>query len=253
MNRVLTILLVLLLDLPAVAQTPEVKFIADTLVVQADGTYEADPDLATMTFKLFSQEKDLKQAYDAAALSMQRIVDLAAKNNLQKQDIATGVLTVTPQYEGDRKKRARSYYVQGQVVLRVHDFSKIGPILDGSVEDNVADFRSLTYSLSDEEAAKKQAVAEAMRHAIGRASTALEQKGQKLGGLRYMSLDVKQLYGVAQLQTYSVAAETVEVSAESGGGGGGLFTKHKTVAPLPPQQPQKIAVSANVQCAFQIQ
>jgi hypothetical protein len=95
-------------------------------------------------------------------------------------------------------------------------------------------------------------VAEAMRHAIGRASTALEQKGQKLGGLRYMSLDVKQLYGVAQLQTYSVAAETVEVNAESGGGGG-LFTKHKTVAPLPPQQPQKIAVSASVQCAFQIQ
>jgi hypothetical protein len=66
-----------------------------------------------------------------------------------------------------------------------------------------------------------------------------------------MSLDVKQLYGVAQLQTYSVAAETVEVNAESGGGG--LFMKHKTAAPLPPQQPQKIAVSASVQCAFQIQ
>src|SRR5712692_11745472 len=77
-------------SLPAIAQTPEVKFIADTLVVQADGTYEADPDLATMTFKIFSQEKDLKQAYDAAALSMQHIVDLAAKNNLQKQDIEIG-------------------------------------------------------------------------------------------------------------------------------------------------------------------
>src|SRR5712671_5401051 len=39
------------------AQAPEVKFIADTLVVQADGTYEADPDLATMTFQIFSQEQ----------------------------------------------------------------------------------------------------------------------------------------------------------------------------------------------------
>jgi hypothetical protein len=29
------------------AQGPEIKFIADTLVVQADGTYEADPDVAT--------------------------------------------------------------------------------------------------------------------------------------------------------------------------------------------------------------
>jgi hypothetical protein len=162
-------------------------------------------------------------------------------------------LTVAPIYEGDRKKRARSYYVQGQIILKVHDFSHIGPILDGSVEDGVADFRSLTYSLSDEEAAKKQAVAEAMRRAIGRASIALEQKGQKLGGLRYMSLDVRQLLGVAQLQTIGTSYETVEVAAESGGGG--IFTRKKMPPPPPPPPPapEKITVTASVQCAFQIQ
>jgi uncharacterized protein YggE len=240
----------------AVAQAPEVKFIADTLVVQADGTYEADPDLATMTFQIFSQDKDIKHAYAAATQSMQRIVDLGSQNGLKKEDVTTGVLTVAPVYEGDRKKRARSYYVQGNVVLRIRDFSRIGPILDGSVEDGVADFRSLAYSLAyslaDEEAAKKQAVAEAMRRAMGRASIALEQKGQKLGALRYMSLDVKQLVGVAQLQTLPMyESELVEVNS-----GASLGTKKQRMAPpplLPPAQPQKIAVSASVQCAFQIQ
>lgn len=233
------------------AQAPELKFIADTLVVQADGTYEADPDLATMTFRIFSQEKELKQAYAAANGSIQRIATLAANNGLKKEDVSTGVLTVAPIYEGDRKKRARSYYVQGQIILKVRDFSHIGPILDGSVEDGVADFRSLTYSLSDEEAAKKQAVAEAMRRAIGRAGIALEQKGQKLGGLRYMSLDVKELFGVAQLQNLSVVADMAEV-AETGGGG--IF--HKKAPPPPPPPPpqaEKITVTASVQCAFQIQ
>ena len=234
------------------AQAPEVKFIADTLVVQADGTYEADPDLATMTFQIFSQDKDIKHAYAAATQSMQRVVDLAGQNGLKKEDITTGVLTVAPIYEGDRKKKARSYYVQGNVVLHIRDFSRIGPILDGSVEDGVADFRSLAYSLADEEAAKKQAVAEAMRRAVGRASIALEQKGQKLGVLRYMSLDVKQLVGVAQLQASPMyaATQTVEVSSA------GLWPRKSAAAPpppLPPQQPQKIAVSATVQCAFQIQ
>lgn len=170
---------------------------------------------------------------------------------LQKEDISTGVLTVAPVYEGDRKKRARSYYVQGEMIVRVRDFSRIGPILDGSVEDGIADFRSLTYSLSDEEAAKKQAVAEAMRRAIGRASVALEQKGQKLGALRYMSLDVQHLVGVAQLQNLPTTYETLEVSS----GGGGLFSKNKVAPPPPPPppQPQKITVQASVQCAFQIQ
>lgn len=233
----------------ALGQTPELKFIADTFVVQADGSYEADPDLATMKFSIFSQEKDLKQAYAAATQSMQRISTLAAINGVKKEDVLTGVLTVAPNYEGDRKKRVRSYTVHGQVILKIRDFSRIGPILDGSVEDGVADFRSLTYSLSDEEAAKKQAVAEAMRRAIGRANIALEQKGQKLGGLRYMSLDVKQLLGVAELQDFSVSnlAQPTE--------GLSVFRYHKAAQPppLPPTQPEKITVTATVQCAFQIQ
>ncbi len=230
----------------AFGQSPEPKFIADTLVVP-EGTYEADPDLATMEFQIFSLDKELRKAYDTAALSMQRIVDLAEKNNLKKEDVVTGVLTVSPFYQGDRKKNARSYSVQGEIKLRIHDFSKIGPILEGTIDDGVTDFRSITYSLEDEEAAKKQAVAEAMRRAIGRASIALEQKGQKLGGLRYMSLDVKELYGVAVVSSSFGADELVPDNR-------GYSDKNKSAPPPPPpSRPEKIAVTADVQCAFQIE
>ena len=232
------------------AQRPEIKFIADTLVVEADGTYKADPDLASLTFQIFGQDKELKQAYNTASQSTRHIGELATKNGLAKEDISSGALTVRPFYEGDRKKRARSYSVQGQVVLRIQDLSKIGSILDGSVEDGVADFRSLTYSLADEEIAKKQAVADAMRRATGRASIALEQRGQKLGALRYMSLDAKQLYGVAEDQTASFAAVEVDALEE------GAFN-HKKAPPAPPPppppQPEKMTFKATVQCAFQIQ
>ena len=235
----------------ALSQAPEVKFIADTLVVQADGTYETDPDLATMTFSIFSQEKEMKQAYAAANQSIERIATLAAANGLSKTDVSTGVLTVAPIYEGDRKKRAKSYYVQGRIVLKIRDFSHIGPILDRTVDDGIADFRSLTYSLSDEEAAKKQAVAEAMRRAIGRAKIALEQKGQTLGALRYMSLDVEQVYGVAQLE-----GNASQLTALTPGASGDSLYKDKTPPPPPPPsppQPEKITATASVQCAFQIQ
>jgi hypothetical protein len=255
MKQVLHVaLLVMLASMSLLAQAPEVKFIADTLVVQADGTYEADPDLATLTFQIFSQDTEIKKAYDTAAVSVQKIADIAQKNGLKKEDITTGVLTVTPFYGGDRKKKARSYSVQGQVILKVRDFSHIGAILDGSVEDGVTDFRSLTYSLSDEEAAKKEAVAQAMRRAMGRASIALEQKGQKLGTLRYMSLDVKQLFGVAQMESYDYSTLGSAAERESSGG---FWTRSKVAPPPPPPppvaHPQKISVTATVQCAFQIQ
>ncbi|MBZ5703095.1 MAG: SIMPL domain-containing protein [Acidobacteriia bacterium] len=241
------------LSLTAGAQSPDVKFIADTLVVQAEGTYEADPDLATLSFDISAQEKELKLAYDKATQSMRKIVDLAERNGLKKDEIALGVLTVQPFYEGDRKKRARSYQVSGHLVLKVKDFSRLGTLMDESIQDGIADFRSLTYSLADEEAAKQKAVAEAMKRAIGRAGAALEQKGQKVGSLRFANLDVKQLVGVSRMDAYSVAGlssmQAVEVTADSG-----MFSKNqRAAAPPPVPQPEKITVSATVQCAFQIQ
>jgi hypothetical protein len=235
-------------------QNPDIKFIAETLVVQADGVYEADPDLATLTFDISSQDKELKPTYDRASQSLQKILSLAEKNGIAKSDIATGVLTVRPFYEGDRREKAKSYLVQGQVTLQVRDFSKLGPVLEGSVDDGITDFRSLTYSLSDEEAAKQKAVAEAMKRAVGRASAALQQKGQKVGALRFANLDVKQLVGVSGMNVYGLSqfrgvASTVEVSEDK------LFGHKKMAppAPLPPMpQPERITVSATVQCAFQI-
>jgi hypothetical protein len=174
-----------------------------------------------------------------------------------KEDVSSGVLTVRPYYEGDRKKKAKSFYVHGEITLRVRDFSKLGPILEGSAEDGITDFRSLTYSLSDEEAAKQKAVAVAMKHALGRATAALESKGQKMGGLRFANIDVKQLTGLQEMSVYAMqryaTTETVEVSA----GGGGGWGPHKKAAAAPPPptpvpQPEKISVSASVQCAFQI-
>ena len=136
------------------AQNPEVKFIADTLTVQAEGIYEADPDVAMLSFDISAQEKELKPAYEKASQSMRKIAEIAERNGLKKEDVSTGVLTVTPFYEGDRKKRARSFLVNGRIVLKIRDFSKLGAIMDDSIQDGIVDFRSLTYSLSNEEAAK---------------------------------------------------------------------------------------------------
>jgi uncharacterized protein len=237
--------LLLVFALPARAQNTDVKFIADTLVVQADGTYQADPDLATMTFDISSQDKELKPAYESASQAMQKIVALAATNGLKKEDVSSGVLTVLPNYGGDRKRRAKSFLVQGQIILKVRDFSKLGAILEDSVTNDITDLRSLTYSLADEEAAKQRAVAEAMKRAVGRATAALDEKGQKVGTLRFANLDVKQIIGVSRMEVASLSL--IEVNA------GASDSRAKAVAPPPLPQPEKITVSATVQCAFQIQ
>jgi uncharacterized protein YggE len=247
------ILFLLLAPMFAIAQQPEVKFIADTLVVQAEGSYESDPDLAIMTFDISSQEKELKEAYAKASQSMRTIVGVAERNGLSKEAIQTGVLTVTPFYEGDRKKRARAYRVQGHIVLKIQDFAKVGTIMDQSVQDGIVDFRSLTYQLSNEEAAKQKAVADAMHRAAGRATVALEQTKQKLGPARSVSLEVHNLIGIAEIQGMQFYAGD---SIEERSSGAGIFGGAKKMAPPPPPppvQPEKITITASVQCVFGIE
>ena len=241
-----------ILALPAWAQIkPEIKFIADTLVVEAEGAFETDPDLATLKFDISSQDKELKRAYDNATQSMRRVVALAERSGLKKDEVSTGVLTLTPSYERDHRNKPKSYTVHGQIALKVRDFSLLGPLLDGAVEEGIVDFRSLTYSLRDEEEAKQKAVAEAVHHAVGRASAALAQNGQKAGSIRYASVDVTQLSGVVQLGAYmGLPTSATIVAAQLG------HARSSEAAPLPPPppvRPEKITVSAKVQCAFQIQ
>jgi len=248
----LTLLLVCLACLahPVLAQTrAETKFIADTLVVDAEGSFETDPDLATLRFDISSQEKELKRAYDTAAQSMERILGLAERNGLNKADVSTGVLTVTPYFERDHRNRAKSYTVHGQISIKLHDFSKIGPILDEAVQEGVVEFRGLSYSLRDEESAKERAVAEAMRKAGGRANAALAVNGQKPGPIRFVSVDVTQILGLTQIQASDILTlqqlEPIPTHSDR---------RSATQLPsLPPPRPEKITVSAKVQCAYQIQ
>jgi uncharacterized protein YggE len=161
-------------------------------VIQADGTYQADPDPATVAFDISAQDaqdKDLKASYEQAPSSMPKITVSPKEMAWKRKIFLRGVLTVRPFYEGDRKKRAKSYLVRGEITLRIHDFLKLGPILEGSGEDGITDFRSLTYSLADVETAKQKTAAEARKHAMGRANAALESKGQRVDALRFANPD----------------------------------------------------------------
>ena len=85
-----------------------------------------------------------------------------------------------------------------------------------------------------------------MRSAVGRATAALAQSGQKLGAVRYANLDVKQLVGVTRLEGLTISTESVMAEASTSSVGRAQGPTFPTVTP------GKIAVNATVQCAFQI-
>jgi uncharacterized protein YggE len=230
------------------SSSSDVKFVSDTLIVQAEGSFESDPDVAILAFDISTQEKELKQAYAKASQAMHTIVDVGTKSGLSKDSIHTGALTIVPLYESYRSQKIRAYRVKGDVILQVQDFAKIGALMDDSIQEGIVDFRSLTYSLSNEEAAKKKAVAEAMQRAQGRAAVALEQSKQKLGPARFVNLEVSNVSGIAQMQRMLlIDTEQLDSSWSFGA------KKKVPPPPPPPVNPEKITVKATIQAVFQIE
>ncbi len=250
MRKTLLLLTILVaLARGAGAQEQEAKYIADTVTVQADAIYEADPDLATLIFQVSVTEKELRKAYDRATEALDRITQLAERNGLAKQDVTSGAFTVTPDIDwGDRKRKPKAYRVESNVTFRLRDFSRVGAVIDEAVEGGIAEFRSLTFSLADEEAAKVRAVTLARERAEARARAALGN-GSKLGPPRIVTVDVTQparVVSVTNLNGWSVAESRR----------GSFLGVAKQAAPPPPPpptgSPEKISVRAMVHCVFQI-
>jgi uncharacterized protein YggE len=243
--RKLYLVPIMVFTLAVAAKAQEAKYIADTVTVQADATYEADPDLATLKFQVSATDKPLRKAYELATASLQRIMQLAERNGLAKSDVTTGAFTVTPDIDWrDRKRKPKAYRVESNVTFRLRDFTRLGEIIDEAVDSGIAEFRSLDFSLENEEEAKVRAVAMARERAEARARAALGN-GSRLGPPRFVGVDIKPIERFMRLD----GLDLLNLNS-------GLVTSRiagdAMPAPTTNSTPEKIRVRATVNCVYQI-
>ncbi len=248
MRKLFLLAAFLLAPVALFAQTQEAKWAANTVAIQAEGEFEADPDLATLTFQVFAQDKLLQKAYEQASAATQRILQLAARANVSPQDISGGRLRVVPMMEwSDRRSKIRSYRVETTLRFRIRDFARIGALVDEAVESGIAELRSVDYSLEDEETPRQRAISAAMRSAENRARAALGENGRRLGALHYASVDLKESRPPMQpwLEHLSLSFSRSDRTA--------AVPEAPQLAGMTSPAPEKIRVQAVVQCVFQLE
>ncbi len=248
----MTLLLIAVLLAPAnlFAQAQEAKQAPNTLVIQAESEFAADPDLATLSFHVFAQDKLLQRAYQQADSATQRILQLAARSGLSPQEISAGTLRVIPiQDWSDKKIRIRSYRVETTIRLRVKDFARIAPLVDEAVQEGISELRSVDYTLEDEEDARQRAIAAAMRSAEARARVALRDNGRRrLGSLLAAAVDVTETLRPAITLPVNGRNYLDYLRLQSAG-----EPSTMGAAPTSTALPEKIRVRASVQCVFQLE
>ncbi len=237
MKSTLLLSAVLLLATFAIAQTPTLTAMPNTVFVGADGKFETAPDTALIQFNINAQADTAKAAYDQAAKSAEATRQVLRANGIDPKTAEIGFFSVNPVYDWKNPKhKVIAYSVTTSVTLKLKDFAKIGAITQQLADADVSESQSLSYTLDNIDEAKTKAVADAYRRARASADALATAANRALGELSYASVDT---------------AENIRIYAPMQRKAGPMMAMD-TVAPTAEFTPQEVAVTAHVNAMFML-
>lgn len=189
--RWLLALSILSLALPAAAQerTPPPRSV---ITIQGEGTVSAEPDLASVSTGVVSEAKTAGAALEANSAAMKRVMAALDAAGIARRDIATSGFSVQPRYSSPppnsrERPRITGYIVRNTVTVKVRDLTKLGAVLETSIDEGGNQVGGLSFDFAEPEKlmdeARRNAVADARRKAELYASGL----GVKLGRVRAVS------------------------------------------------------------------
>ena len=209
----------------------------NTIFVGADGRYEANPDTAVIQFAISTEDNNSSKAYARAAKAADELRQVLRANGLEPKLAEIGYFAFQPLYEyrSAGKRKLVGDRVTANVVLKLKQFEKIGPILDALANSEISQNEQLSYTLEDKDAAKSKAVEDAYRRARASAESLAHTSGRSVGDLIYASVDTFE--GIFPVRPLAMAAQRVAEAAP---------------APTAEFSPQAIAITAHVNAVFQL-
>src|SRR5260221_6575820 len=170
----------------------QMTFVPDqtrSLSVTGYGSVTSHPDVAAVKLGVFAIETDVGKAKDAVNLVVNRLLALAAKLNITKEDLFTASIYISPQYMDGDPSKFRGYEVTRSVNLTVHDLTVLPRLLDGAVEAGANRDFDITLKSSREPDLKKQATAVAIDNARAQPDFPADRLPSGSGPIRSISFD----------------------------------------------------------------
>ena len=169
--------------------------------VSGEGKIIVVPDIAEFTFSILTEGgKDLAKLQTENSTKSNKAIDFLKKQGINEKDIKTQQYNVQPRYqyfncnsgiyrEGGAVAQPCpppsivGYTITQSAQVKIRDFSKIGDVVSGIVENGANQVSGLNFTLDDKSSAENDARAEAIKEAQGKAEAIAKAGGFRLGRL----------------------------------------------------------------------
>lgn len=189
MKRIFAILLALVLMLGCTA-------LADvTLNVSGTGTVYMEADLVTASVGVSMQGEDLETLQQDANATIVAICEALQAAGMDAKDIATNYLYISPRYDySGVTEQIIGYSVNNSLSIRTNKLDMIGTYIDAAFAAGANNLDSINFTVSDDSAARMQALELAVQDARAKAETIAKASGKTLKGMISISEGMEEDY-----------------------------------------------------------
>lgn len=159
---------------------------APSMTVTGEGSVARAPDMATISLGVTTEAKTAAAALSQASERLGGVLKRLEADGIAGRDIQSTGINVSPRWENGsasvgRPAKIAGFMASGSISVKVRALGRLGTVLDDAVKDGANLLSGLSFGLAEpgpaEDAARKAAVADAMRKAALYAKAA----GVKLG------------------------------------------------------------------------
>ena len=203
------------ISLAAFAQDTRLSaFPPNSVIVGADGEFEASPDTAVISSNLSAQETTSQAAFQSASRLADQARQALRNAGIDPKTVEISRYSLYPVVDyKSPKQKVIAYRVGTDLRIKLKDFSRVGPVTEALAGLDGITGQNLSYDLEDMDAAKSKAIENAYARARSYAETLTKASGRQLGALVSAAVDTQQITPIRPIARTMAMAAAANVAA----------------------------------------
>lgn len=215
MKRIFACLVALMMVLMAAGAFAETK-----IAVNGSGEVRISADTAVISLGINARDKDVLNAQQKVNECIAAIRGALIEKGVKEENINTDYMNIYPiyDYQNDQEQLS-AYNASTTLAIRVTDMESVGSLIDAAFAAGANTLNGISFSASDTEEAKAEAMKKAVQDARKKAEILAEASGLKLasieqiteGGIFSYDNNIGNIYSKAA--GFDIGMETEEAKA----------------------------------------
>lgn len=187
MKAILVLLVALIFSFGSTASAEER---IPTISVNGEGIVEVAPDRATISVGVITRDKNASKVQNDNAKIANDIIKAVSALGVERKNIRTGNYSFHQAYKQvNNKTVADGYEANNTVTIIIDDLTLVGKIIDAALANGANNIDSLQFGIRNKENLQNDALRLAVRDARSKAEVVAAELGQKIIGVRTVSIN----------------------------------------------------------------